>query len=124
MRALAVMPRSGRSRGSSSQAAGAWLEADRRGGRLRPCRHRFAIGECLDGPARVALIADLAPGACGPLLGPVDQLLGRRLHLGPAVGGFVLAAEPLALWPLAAAVCLAAGAGAVALERRSHASSG
>ena len=25
--------------------------------------------------------------------------------VGPAVGGFVLAAEPLALWPLAAGVC-------------------
>ena len=37
--------------------------------------------------------------------------------VGPAVGGFVLQAEPLALWPLAAAVCLIAGAGAIALER-------
>ena len=37
--------------------------------------------------------------------------------IGPAVGGFVLGAEPLALWPLAAVVCLAAGAGALALDR-------
>jgi hypothetical protein len=37
--------------------------------------------------------------------------------IGPAFGGFVLGAEPLALWPLAAAVCLLAGAGSLALER-------
>jgi predicted MFS family arabinose efflux permease len=37
--------------------------------------------------------------------------------IGPAVGGIVLDAAPLALWPLAAAVCLAAGAGSLALER-------
>jgi hypothetical protein len=37
--------------------------------------------------------------------------------VGPAVGGFVLGSEPLALWPLAAAVCLDAGAGALWLER-------
>ena len=37
--------------------------------------------------------------------------------IGPAVGGVVLGTEPLALWPLAAAVCLAAAAGSFALER-------
>ena len=37
--------------------------------------------------------------------------------VGPAVGGFILAAAPFALWPLAAAVCLVASAGALALER-------
>ena len=65
-----------------------------------------------------ALVADLAP----------PRLRGRYMAVstiswdigfivGPAVGGFVLQAEPLALWPLAAAVCLVAGAGAIALER-------
>jgi hypothetical protein len=38
--------------------------------------------------------------------------------VGPAVGGLVLDLAPLALWPLAAVACLAAGAGALALERR------
>jgi hypothetical protein len=37
---------------------------------------------------------------------------------GPAVGGLILAAAPFALWPLAAAVCLVASAGALALDRR------
>jgi MFS family permease len=37
---------------------------------------------------------------------------------GPALGAFVLQQEPLALWPAAAALCLAAGAGGLRLERR------
>jgi predicted MFS family arabinose efflux permease len=37
--------------------------------------------------------------------------------IGPAIGGFILDRQALALWPLAAAVCLLAGAGALALER-------
>ena len=38
--------------------------------------------------------------------------------VGPALGAYVLQKEPLALWPAAAAVCLAAGAGGLLLERR------
>jgi MFS family permease len=78
----------------------------------------FAVGECFQGPTQGALVADLAP----------PHLRGRYMALstlswelgfivGPAAGGFILAAEPLALWPLAAIVCVAAGAGALALER-------
>jgi MFS family permease len=78
----------------------------------------FAVGECLQGPTQGALVADFAP----------DRLRGRYMAvsttswqfgfvIGPAVGGFVLDAQPLALWPLAAAVCLAAGLGALMLER-------
>jgi predicted MFS family arabinose efflux permease len=78
----------------------------------------FGLGECFQGPTQGALVADLAP----------PRLRGRYMALstisweigfvvGPAIGGFVLDHEPLALWPLAAAVCLAAGAGALALER-------
>ena len=68
-----------------------------------------------DGPV---VVADLAPA----------RLRGRYMALstisweigfviGPAAGGFILAASPLALWPIAALVCVAAGAGALALER-------
>lgn len=78
----------------------------------------FGLGECFQGPVQGALVADLAP----------PRLRGRYMAVstiswdigfivGPAVGGFVLGAEPLALWPLAAAVCLVAAAGALALER-------
>jgi hypothetical protein len=37
--------------------------------------------------------------------------------VGPAVGGFILAWRPFALWPLAAGVCLVAAGGALAVER-------
>jgi len=37
--------------------------------------------------------------------------------VGPAIGGFILAAAPLALWPLAALVCVLAAVGALGLER-------
>ena len=78
----------------------------------------FGLGECFQGPTQGALVADLAP----------PRLRGRYMALstisweigfviGPAVGGFVLDRQPLALWPLAAGVCLLAGAGALALER-------
>jgi predicted MFS family arabinose efflux permease len=78
----------------------------------------FGLGECFQGPTQGALVADLAP----------PRLRGRYMALstmsweigfviGPAIGGFVLDREPLALWPLAAGVCLLAGLGALALER-------
>jgi predicted MFS family arabinose efflux permease len=79
----------------------------------------FGLASCFHGPTQAALVADLAPA----------RLRGRYMALssmswevgfvvGPAVGGFVLAAEPLALWPLAAAV-LAASIGLVLrIERR------
>jgi predicted MFS family arabinose efflux permease len=78
----------------------------------------FGLGECFQGPTQGALVADLAP----------PRLRGRYMAMstvsweigfvvGPAVGGLVLDHEPLALWPLAAGVCLLAGLGALALER-------
>lgn len=78
----------------------------------------FGLGECFQGPVQGALVADLAP----------PRLRGRYMAVstiswdigfivGPAVGGFILGAEPLALWPLAAVGCLVAGAGALVLER-------
>ena len=38
--------------------------------------------------------------------------------IGPALGGLVLSTEPLALWPIAAAVCALSVAPVLALERR------
>jgi predicted MFS family arabinose efflux permease len=78
----------------------------------------FGLGECFQGPTQGALVADLAPA----------RLRGRYMALstmsweigfvvGPAIGGFVLDRQPLALWPLAAGACLLAGVGALALER-------
>jgi MFS family permease len=79
----------------------------------------FGLGECFQGPVQGALVADLAP----PLLRGRYMAISTNswdlgFLIGPAIGGFILAAEPLALWPLAAIACLAAGAGALSLESR------
>jgi MFS family permease len=79
----------------------------------------FAFGEMLQGPTQAPLVADLAP----------DRLRGRYFAigamswsagsiLGPAVGGPLLDWQPLAVWPIAASVCVVAGAGCLVLERR------
>jgi predicted MFS family arabinose efflux permease len=100
-------------------AGGLWFEAAAAVAAFSLAAIVFGLGECFQGPVQGALVADLAP----------PQLRGRYMAvstnswdlgflIGPAVGGFVLAAEPLALWPLAAVACLAAGALALTLERR------
>ena len=79
----------------------------------------FALGETLQGPTQAPLVADLAP----------DRLRGRYFALGamswsagsilgPAIGGPLLGWHPLAVWPIAAAVCVASAVGCLALERR------
>lgn len=79
----------------------------------------FGLASCFHGPTQAALVADLAPA----------RLRGRYMALssmswevgfvvGPAVGGFVLAAQPLALWPLAAGVLAASVVLVLRTERR------
>jgi MFS family permease len=79
----------------------------------------FGVGETLQGPTQAPLVADLAP----------DRLRGRYFALGsmswsagsivgPAIGGPLLGWEPLAVWPISAAVCVLAAAACLALERR------
>jgi MFS family permease len=78
----------------------------------------FGVGETLQGPTQAPLVADLAP----------EQLRGRYFALssmswsagsilGPAVGGALLGWHPLAVWPVAAAVCVFSAAACLALER-------
>ena len=97
---------------------GHWLEAVSAAVAFGAAAVVFGLGECFQGPVQGALVADLAP----------PRLRGRYMAVstiswdigfivGPAVGGFILGAEPLALWPLAALVCLVAGAGALVLDR-------
>jgi MFS family permease len=79
----------------------------------------FGIGECLystvlQGP----LAADLAPPhARGRYMGLNNMSWQVGFIVGPALGGLVLATEPLALWLVCALACLAAGAYALSLER-------
>lgn len=99
-------------------AGGALLEAVAAAVVLGGAAVLFGLGECFQGPTQGALVADLAP----------PRLRGRYMAVstisweigfvvGPAAGGFILGAVPLALWPLAGGVLLAAGLGALVLER-------
>jgi predicted MFS family arabinose efflux permease len=100
-------------------AGGLWFEATAAALAFGIGAVIFGLGECFHGPNQGALVADLAP----------DRLRGRYMAfstlsweigfaVGPAVGGLVLDRAPNVLWVAAAATCLAAGAGTLALERR------
>ena len=118
LRALALMPVLWAIAWLGVDAAGYWLEATAAFIAVAVCGIIFGIGECFHGPAHQALVGELGS----------ERLRGRYFALhsmswglggvaGPAIGGLILASAPFALWPLAAAVCLAASAGAIALER-------
>ena len=78
----------------------------------------IAVGECLHGTVQAPLVTDLADHSLiGRYMAASAFSWGVGFALGPAVGGFVLNHWPHLLWPAAAAVCLAAGAAALALER-------
>jgi MFS family permease len=118
LRALALMPALWAVAWMGVDATGYWMEATAAFVAVSVCAIVIGIGECFHGPAHQALV-----GALGG-----DRLRGRYFALhslswglggtaGPAVGGLILAREPFALWPLAAAVCAVAAFGALALER-------
>jgi MFS family permease len=99
-------------------AGGAWFETVAAAGVFAVAGILFGLGECFQGPVQGALVADLAPPRLrGRYMAISTNSWDLGFLLGPAVGGVVLATAPLALWPLAAAVCLLAGVGALALER-------
>ncbi|MDP8910440.1 MAG: MFS transporter [Actinomycetota bacterium] len=100
-------------------AAGLWLEAAGATAVMALAVAVFGIGACLHGTIHGPLSADLAP----------PELVGRYMAfssqswqvgwiIGPAIGGFMLEHQPHALWPLAAAVNVAAAGAALSLERR------
>ena len=79
----------------------------------------FGIGECLYSTVlQGSLAADLAPPhARGRYMGLNNMSWQVGFIVGPALGGLVLATEPLALWLVCPLACLAAGAYALSLER-------
>jgi MFS family permease len=99
-------------------AGGAWLEATAAAAVFAVAAVVYGLGECFHGPNYGPLVADLAPAG---LQGRYWALSAGSWELGyvvgPAVGGAVLAAAPLALWPLAAGVCALAAVAALLLER-------
>ena len=118
MRALAVMGVLWAGSWLVVAAAGAWTTGSAAVALIAAGVLVFAIGECLHGAVQGPLVADLAdPALIGRYMAVSSLSWQVGFIVGPAVGGFVLDAEPVALWPLAAAVCLVGSAWALALER-------
>jgi len=79
----------------------------------------FALGECLHGAVQGPMVVDLAdPRLLGRYMALSSISWQVAFILGPAIGGFVLHSEPLALWALAAALCLVGAVWALRLEAR------
>ncbi len=119
MRMLAVVPASFAVCWLVVLAGGAWLDGTAAALVFVVSASLFGFASCFHGPTQAALVADLAP----------PRLRGRYMALssmswevgfviGPAVGGLVLATQPLALWPLAAASLGLAVFGVLRNERR------
>ncbi|MFL6068179.1 MAG: MFS transporter [Gaiellaceae bacterium] len=79
----------------------------------------MSFGECIYDSIQGPLVSDLAPAQ---LLGRYMAVMGFAWQLGfiagPATGGFILGANPSALWPTMAAICLVGAAYSLRLERR------
>jgi MFS family permease len=118
MRALALMPALWAVAWLLVDGTGAWLDATPAFVGFAVAVGILGVGECFHGPAHQALVADIGPPHLRGRYFAVHSLSwGLAGTVGPAAGGFVLAAAPFALWPAAAAVCVASSFGALALER-------
>lgn len=118
MRALALSAAIFAATSAAVLVAGHWLDASAAVVALCGVIVLFSIGECLHGAVQNPLIADMAP----------EHLLGRYMALrtiswqvgfmvGPVLGSFLLERSAAALWLGAAAACVLAGIGSLALER-------
>jgi MFS family permease len=118
MRALALMPALWAVAWLLVDGTGAWLDATAAFVGFAVAAGILGIGECFHGPAHQALVADIGPPHLRGRYFAVHSLSwGLAGTVGPAVGGFILAAAPFALWPLASGVCVVAAFGALAMER-------
>jgi MFS family permease len=79
----------------------------------------FGIGECLHATVIGPLVADLAPPhMLGRYMGLLTLSFQLGMTVGPAIGGFLLAASTTGLWAGAAALVAIAGLGALTLSER------
>jgi MFS family permease len=118
MRALALMP---------ALWAVAWLLVDAGGYWFTPGTAfviiafaviMLGVGECFHGPAHQALVSDIgSPHLRGRYFAVHSLSWGLAGFVGPALGGFILAGAPFALWPLASLVCVIAVVGVLRIER-------
>jgi MFS family permease len=98
--------------------AGSWVTGAAAAALLAGIMAAFGIGECLHGSVQGPLVADLAePALMGRYMALSALSWQVGFALGPAIGGFALAASPSGTWFAAAALCLFAGAASLALER-------
>jgi len=117
LRALALMPLLWVVSWLMVDASGYWLTGGAAFLVILVALAIFGVGECFHGPAHQALVAEIAPDHLRGRYFAVHSLSwGLAGTVGPAVGGFLLAAAPFALWPAAAVVCLIAAAGALWTE--------
>ncbi len=118
MRALALMPALWAVAWLLVDGTGAWLDATPAFIAFGVAAGLLGVGECFHGPAHQALVADIAPPQLRGRYFAVHSLSwGLAGTVGPAAGGFILAAAPFALWPIASVVCVFAVGGALAMER-------
>lgn len=100
-------------------AGGAWLTGNEAAVVFGFAVGAFALAECLHGAIYAPLVVELAePRLLGRYMAFSSFSWQLGFFVGPAIGGFVLQSEPLALWPAAAVICLLASAYALAFERR------
>ena len=117
LRALALMPLIWAVAWLLVDAGGYWLNGIGAFVVITVALGIFGVGECFHGPAHQALVAEIAPDHLRGRYFAVHSLSwGLAGTIGPAAGGFLLAAAPFALWPVAAAVCIVAAAGSLATE--------
>jgi MFS family permease len=98
--------------------SGLWLSGAAAFALLAVAVSVFAIGECLHGAVQPTLVVDLAdPRVIGRYMAISALSWQVGFTVGPALGGTLLAVSPTGLWLVTAAVCLAAGLGALVIER-------
>ena len=118
MRALALMPALWAVAWLLVDAGGYWFTAGTAFVIIAFAAIMLGVGECFHGPAHQALVSDIgSPHLRGRYFAVHSLSWGLAGFVGPALGGFILAGAPFALWPLASLVCVIAVAGVLRIER-------
>jgi MFS family permease len=119
MKMLAVMPAAFAGCWLIVLAGGYWLEGVAAAVVFVGAATIFGLASCFHGPTQAALVADLAPARLrGRYMALSSMSWEIGFVIGPAIGGFILAFAPLALWPIAAAVLVAAVFAVLRTENR------
>jgi MFS family permease len=100
-------------------AAGIWFTAAAAVALIAAATIAIGLGECIHGVVHAPLVIDLAPARQrGRYIALSGTSWSIGFIVGPAVGGLILDAAPLALWPTAAGAALLGGLIALRLEAR------